>query len=255
MAGRDSAVIAPVLRRAGQKIGDLLLPRRCLKCGATVDGGGALCAACWPLLRFIGPPQCAGCGFPFEFDQGDDAYCAACLAHPPPYDSARAVFAYDDNSRDPLLAFKHADRTDVTPAFARMLETVAGNLFDRIDLIVPVPLHRTRLISRRYNQAALLAQALGRRTGKSCQSDLLVRRRKTPSQGGLSGAARRRNVAGAFAVRERSLEDVAHRSILLIDDVFTTGATIEACSKALRSAGAREIHAVTLARVIRAADG
>jgi ComF family protein len=232
--------------------GCLVMPQRCIGCGETIDGDGAFCAACWGNIRFLGSPLCDGCGFPFDFDVGSDALCGACIADRPAYGRARAVFAYNEHSRGPVLAFKHADRTDIAPAFARLMMTAGGELLTDATLIVPVPLHRLRLVSRRYNQAALLAHALGRRSNIAVAPDLLVRTRRTSSQGGLGPAARRRNVQGAFAIRSGMAEQVAGARILLVDDVLTTGATVEACTRVLMRAGASQVDVLTLARVVRA---
>lgn len=239
------------MRRAAQGAAGLVLPRRCLACGTPVAGDGALCAECWPAVRFLGPPLCAVCGYPFEFDPGAGALCGACAARQPPFDRARSVFVYDSASRGPLLAFKHADRTDAAPTFARLMAHAAADLLPDADLIVPVPLHRRRLLARRFNQSALLALALGRETGIDAVPDLLVRTRHTPSQGGLSATARRRNVTGAFAVRKGMADNVRGARMLLLDDVYTTGATVGACAAAARRAGAATIDVITLARVVR----
>ena len=199
--GESTPALPVWLRRAMQSATGLVLPRRCLSCGTPVVGDGALCADCWPAVRFLSPPLCAACGYPFEFDPGAGAICGSCAARQPAFDRARAVFVYDNASRGPLLAFKHADRTDVAPTFARLMASAAADLLPDAAMIVPVPLHRRRLLARRFNQSALLAQALGRETAIEAIPDLLVRTRHTPSQGGLSASARRRNVTGAFAVR------------------------------------------------------
>jgi ComF family protein len=173
------------------------------------------------------------------------------MARRPAFDRARAVFAYDDASRGPVLSFKHADRTEAAPAFARLMTTAAADLLSDADLLVPVPLHRRRLIARRYNQSALLTNALARHSGVPAMPDLLVRTRHTPSQGGLSATGRRRNVRGAFAVRRDLADRVRDARVLLIDDVLTTGATVEACAGVLKRAGAGTVDVVTLARVVR----
>jgi ComF family protein len=248
----DSGKALPVwLRRVVQGAAGLVLPRRCLACGTPVAGDGALCAECWPAVRFLGPPLCAVCGYPFEFDPGAGALCGSCAAQLPVFDRARSVFVYDSASRGPLLAFKHADRTDAAPTFARLLAVAAADLLPDADVIVPVPLHRRRLLARRFNQSALLAQALGRETKINAIPDLLVRKWHTPSQGGLSASARRRNVAGAFAVRKGMADAAGGATVLLVDDVFTTGATVGACATALRRAGAAAVDVITLARVVR----
>lgn len=244
------APLRPWLQAAATRLVDAVLPPRCLKCGALVDAQGGVCPTCWQGLRFITPPGCACCGLPFEFDQGPGSLCGACAAAPPAFDRARAVFRYDENSRDLILAFKHADRTASAPAFAAWLARAGAELLAEADLIVPVPLHWSRLFTRRYNQAALLALGLGRQCGRKVVPDLLVRRRATPKQGRLGRLARQRNVAGAFAVHPRRLGDVAGHRILLIDDVLTTGATVTACAKTLRQAGASGVDVLALARVV-----
>ncbi len=228
---------------------DVVLPPRCLACGDMVAESGALCGDCWSDLTFLGDPCCLQCGYPFELDFGEPVRCGACLAKPPAYDRARAAFAYEDPIRSMVISLKHADRTDLVPGLARWLTRAAGPLIDDADLVTPVPLHPKRLRQRRFNQAAMLAQALSRSSGVPYASMLIRRRRDTRSQGHLSPEARRRNVEHAFRIDEP--DKVAGRRILLVDDVLTTGATLEACATNLKRAGAARVDAVTLARVIR----
>jgi len=261
-AGRDAiaqgagAGLAAIGRIAAV-LADTVLPPRCLGCGTmiagTVAAGGALCAACWRGLAFLGAPACAACGLPFAVDPGAGAVCGACAARPPVYRRARSALRYDDASRALLLAFKHGDRTDAAPVFGRWLARAAGPLAAEAEVVVPVPLHWTRLFRRRFNQAALLAQglahALGPAAGIVVIPDALLRRRRTPSQGGLGRAGRQRNVAGAFRVHPRHRGAIEGRAVLLVDDVLTTGATAESCARALLAAGAAAVDVVTLARV------
>lgn len=240
-----------LLRSAGARAIDAVLPPRCLRCGVTVDTVGALCPDCWGMMAFLGAPLCACCGYPFEFEMGEGALCAACTRDHPAFDRARAVLRYDDSSRDLVLAFKHADRTDGAPAYGRWLARAGAELTPAAEIVAPVPLHWTRLFVRRYNQAALLALAVARQAQVPAIPDLLVRRRRTPSQGRLSAAGRARNVAGAFAVSPRHRAAVSGRRVLLVDDVLTTGATAEACARALRRGGAAAVDVLTLARVVR----
>jgi ComF family protein len=243
---------APSWRRiAGVALG-VVLPARCLRCGGVVLESGALCGDCWAGVSFIAPPFCAVCGLPFEFDAGAMSICGACLRDAPPYRRARAVLRYDAASRDLVIAFKHGDRTDAAPAFARWMMRAGAGLLHDADIVVPVPLHRRRLLGRRFNQAALLVNEMARRHGVAVAPDLLLRIRATRSQGRLSLSARRRNVQGAFAVRERAAARLRGRSVLLVDDVLTTGATVGACAAALLRGGARHVDVLTLARVVRA---
>ena len=240
---------APALRRAAGAVLDLLLPPRCLRCGEPVDAAGALCAACWRAITFLGDPCCACCGLPFAYDLGPDALCGGCARTHPAFARVRAAFRYDEESRHLVLALKHGDRLHLAPALGRFMRRAGAALVAEADVIVPVPLHWTRLFARRYNQAAVLAHALVRDGGPPVGADFLRRRRRTPSQGKRNEAGRRRNVAGAFAVARRA--DVRGKRVLLVDDVFTTGATVEECARVLLRAGARQVDALTLARTVR----
>ena len=190
--------------------------------------------------------MCDGCAAPFDFDPGPGVRCPTCIAKPRAFDAARAACVYDEVSREPILKLKHADRTDLAPLFARWLSRAAAELLGEADAIAPAPLHRLRLLRRRYNQAAEVARPLSRLTGVPYLADALVRRRATESQAGKSGAHRRRNLAGAFHADRRKVEG---RRILVIDDVMTTGATLEGCARALKAAGAARVDVAVIARV------
>jgi len=231
---------------------DLLFPPQCIACRAHIWDEGSLCSACWQKIRFLDGPGCACCGLPFALDPGAGTLCATCHASPPAFDKARAVMRYDEQSRGPILALKHADRLDLTPAFGRWLRRGGRDLLADTDIIVPVPLHARRLWSRRYNQSAELSRALGRLTGKPVNFEVLIRARHTPSQGEMpSPRARRRNMQGAFRVPDGHKSAVTGRNALLVDDVLTTGATVEACARALKRAGAAKVFVLALARVVR----
>lgn len=184
---------------------------------------------------------------------GEDVLCGGCLRSPPVFDRCRAAFRYDDNSRKIILDLKHGDRTFLAPALARLLYQAGRQLADEADIIVPVPLHRWRLLRRRFNQSALLATELGKLAGKAVLSDAILRHRATHSQGGLSRKARQRNVRGAFRLRPGMRERIAGRRILLVDDVLTTGATTGATARCLLRGGAAAVDVLTLARVVRPA--
>ena len=249
-----NAIFRPITAAAAAAL-DLALPRRCLACGVTLAAGppaAGLCDACWRQVRFLAAPQCARCGDPFDQPAPAGAECGACLAAPPPYDRARAVMAYGPVSGAMVQGFKHGDRTHAAPTFGAWLARAGADMVAAADLVVPVPLHRRRLHRRRYNQAAMLAAALCRHVDRhggaapAMAANGLIRVRATPSQKGRGPAARAANVRGAFAVAA----DVAGRQVLLVDDVFTTGATAGECARRLRRAGAAGVTVLTLAKVI-----
>lgn len=240
----------PTLRRIGRVVVDGVLPPRCLVCGATVGDPGSLCGACWAGITFFAPPWCARCGLPFVHPMGEGALCAECARDKKHWDRARAVLRYDKHSRRLVLALKHGDHTHTAAALGGWMRRVGAELLDSADMLVPVPLHWTRLFARRYNQAALLAHAIRAAGGPPVVPDGLVRRRRTPSQGRLSPSARARNVRGAFALRRGC--DVAGKRVVIVDDVLTTGATAEECARVLRRGGAAFVGVLTLARAVRA---
>jgi len=205
----------------------------------------------WRDVSFLDDPCCVACGFPFEFDVGVDSLCARCSARRPSYDRLRSAFAYDDGSRRLVLGFKHGGRTQDVKRFAIQMRRVGRSFWATADWLVPVPLHTRRLIRRRYNQAAILANALAGIVNPSCRADILFRHKATISQGLQTASGRFRNVQGAFSVPDGRRARVEGKNIVLIDDVFTTGATLEACARTLRRAGAETINAVTLARVVK----
>ncbi len=245
--GRFAQLMKPGPRMRGLWRGalDVLFPPQSIDGGPALAGG--LSAAAWSRIAWLDGPVCDGCGVPFEYELG--VRCAACLARPRAFDRARAACLYDETSREPILKLKHADRTDLAPLMARWLSRAARDLVSEADAIAPVPLHPSRLLSRRYNQAAELARPLARLTGLAYLPDALVRRRATATQGGRSGSGRKRNVAGAFEVPAGRAAQVAGKTILLVDDVLTTGATAEGCARALKAAGALRVDVAVVARV------
>jgi ComF family protein len=246
----DLAATLPILaRRAGRAVIDAVLPPRCLACGETVGEPDALCGRCWSAMNFFAPPWCASCGLPFPYPAGDGAVCADCARERASWDRARAVMRYDKHSRPLVLALKY-DCTEVARALGAWMRRAGGEVLDGADLIMPVPLHWTRLLSRRYNQAGLLAHAIHAAGGPPVAPDWLVRRRRTPSQGRLGPLARARNVRGAFALKPA--REVKGRRVVIVDDVLTTGATVEECARVLRREGAAFIGVLTLARALRA---
>lgn len=236
----------PRLTAFAQGLLDLILPPRAFDGGAALTPG--LSAAAWSRITFLDGPVCDGCGAPFAYDAGE-VRCALCQSRERAFSRARAACLYDEHSRDLILKLKHADRTDLSGLFARWLSRSAADLLDEAQAVVPVPMHRARLLRRRYNQAAEIARPLCALTGRPYLPDALVRRRDTDSQGGKSAVGRRRNVAAAFAVPEARRRQVVGRKVLLVDDVLTTGATAEGCARALLAAGAAQVTLAVVARV------
>ncbi|WP_417794312.1 double zinc ribbon domain-containing protein [Terasakiella pusilla] len=224
---------------------DLFLPPRCVSCGKIVTEHNTLCSLCWQVAPFIHAPMCQCCGRPFTEDVPATAICLDCAQRRPPFHQARTVFAYDEFARKMVLSFKHGDRCDLAPILARWMIRAGPDLIANSDLIIPVPLHWLRLFRRRYNQAALLAHEISKQSGLPVQAQALKRVRPTRPQGHLSRLARQQNLKGAFTC---SL-DLTDKTVLLIDDVLTTGTTVLNCTRELHRAGAKAVNILTIARV------
>ncbi len=242
---------AKLLKRLGLGVLDAVMPPHCLTCEEAVETQGTLCAACFRGLHRITAPMCPRCGVPFLHagQGGAGGLCPGCLDHPPAYDTARAALRYDNASQRLVLPFKHADRPELAGPLSAHMARAGAALLARCDLVAPVPLHWRRLFSRRYNQAALLAQRLARGAQRPCIPDLLRRRRPTPPLGDLGAAARAALVADAFTIRPRAIPRLRGRRVLLVDDVMTSGATVDACTRALLAAGAAAVDVLVAARV------
>jgi ComF family protein len=251
VARRLRSTISGITMRAGRTALDLLLPPQCLTCDQPVDRQGQFCPACFRLTGFVTDPLCARCGVPFGHaaEGGLDGVCPSCRDRPPPWGRARAALRYDAQSRRIVLPFKHGDRTELATALAALMARAGAALLRETEVLVPVPLHRRRLLARRYNQAALLAWRLARIANLPSVPDVLIRARATTALGELSAEARRQAVEGAFAVRPHRVGRVAGKRVLLIDDVMTSGATCAGCSEALLEAGAAAVDVLVAARV------
>ena len=224
---------------------DFALPPRCGGCGTIVDEVDSFCSDCWRKLQFLGPGGCARCGLPL---QGTDAdTCGACLARPPRLDRIRAAVAYDDISRAIAMRLKYGRKVALARTMSRYMQPLVGEL-PREAVLVPVPLHRYRLWNRGFNQSAIVARELSRRTGLPVAVDALRRVRSTPPLKGLNAQQRRRTVAGAF--RADASAELRGRTVVLIDDVLTTGSTANACARALKKAGAARVDLISWARVV-----
>lgn len=228
---------------------DLVAPPCCLICRARLAAHHNVCPACWKGIDFIRHPLCDVLGIPLPYDAGERTISAAAIADPPAYDRARAAAQYGGGMRTLVHRLKFADRHDLRLICGRWLHDAARDMLPGTDLIVPVPLGRLRLLRRQFNQAALLATELSHRSGLPMDPLLLKRVRATPSQVGLTRDQRRRNVAGAFAVAPRRRWKLEGRNVLLVDDVITTGATVDACARTLKRAGAARVDVAALAMV------
>ncbi|WP_442678333.1 double zinc ribbon domain-containing protein [Sphingomonas sp. ASY06-1R] len=239
-----------LLRLFLQAIVAFALPPRCPGCGTVAAEDHVFCLACWQALDFLGGPACGQCGEPIELAYHDEARCGACLADPPPFDRARAAVAYGPIARALALKLKYSRRPGVAQTMARPMRRVGGAMLDGA-LIAPVPLHRRRLWSRGYNQAALIARALVRDGTGELALDLIDRLKATPPLRGLGRLARERTVAGAFRLDPKWAQAVKGRRVVLIDDVYTTGSTVRGCARVLKRAGASEVNVLCWARVLR----
>lgn len=228
---------------------DLAAPSLCLVCAGPVGEPASLCLTCWNKLRQIDEPVCDALGTPFAYDQGEGSLSAAALADPPPWDKARAAVLFDETAGKLVHALKYLDRQEAGLLMARLMARAGRGLLAEADIILPVPLHRFRLWQRRFNQSAFLAQQLSRLSGRPWHSRLLVRRKHTRAQVGLEREARRKNVKDAFHLTPEGISAIAGKSVLLVDDVRTTGATAEACSSALKQAGAARVAVLSFALV------
>ncbi|MBY4641177.1 ComF family protein [Gluconacetobacter entanii] len=239
------------LRRGARHALDLLLPPHCLSCGAEVAQAGHVCAECFTHLHLIAAPSCRRCGIPFtsEAAAGDSLTCHDCLHAPPPWEAGRAALVYDDWSRRLILGLKYGDRTENAALLARYMHLSGRDLLHPDAILVPVPLHRRRLFTRRYNQSALLAGELSRLGGIAHWPDTLMRIRHTRPLGHMVGAQRRAVLDGAITVRPHRRPDLRGRHVILVDDVMTTGSTLGACAVALRGHGVARVDILSAARV------
>ena len=228
---------------------DTALPTLCVACREPVDGEG-VCAECWARLSFIAPPFCPRLGIPFVYDPGPDMLSMEAIASPPAYRCARAAVRYDDVARTLVHALKYQDRTDLAPAMGRWMARAGRELLESADVLVPVPLHWRRGWGRRYNQSGALARIIERQSGVKLASEALRRIRPTEQQIGLSRPQRASNVQGAFKVAPNRQSMIAGRRVVLIDDVLTSGATVDACARALLRAKAASVDVLVFARVV-----
>ena len=252
IGGAGAAAARLVLRQ----LLDFALPPRCAACGDIVTEPHSFCLACWQSLGWLGEPCCVRCGLPFDYGSpGEPVECAGCLADPPRFERLRAAVAYGEIARKVALKLKYGGRPSVAETLARFMARQLARPADGEDwLLVPVPLHRWRIWRRGYNQSALVATALARRAGLETRLDLIRRVKRTPPLRGMGPRERRETVRGAFKVEPRQKETLKGRPVLLVDDVYTSGATANACAAVLRRAGAARVDILCWARVVKGGD-
>lgn len=244
------AAVAVLARATGDQAMRLIYPPVCAGCARMVAAPRALCAECWKTVLFIERPYCEVLGMPFDHDRGDGIVSPGAISDPPPYAMARAAVYYDGVARKLAQALKYSDRADLAKMMGLWMVRAGRDVIEASDLVLCVPLHRYRLISRRYNQSAELARAVAAICGKPFEPGGLRRVKPTRQQVGLGLRARQDNVRGAFLTPEAQIPRIAGRSILLVDDVLTTGATLGSASRALIRAGAEQVNVLTFARVV-----
>ncbi len=238
-------------RRAASGSVGLIYPPSCIACAAATGEAQALCPECWRGMGFIERPYCERLGTPFDVDLGGPLISPAAMADPPVFERARAVCRYDETARELVQRLKYGDRADLALSMGRMMAHAGSELLAEADMIVPVPLHRFRLWTRRFNQAALLAQAITRHQGVPLALNVLARVKRTKPQVGLTKAQRGENLQGAFKVPPSVKPQLEGKHIVLVDDVLTTGATANASARALLRAGASQVDLLTFARVVQ----
>ena len=255
---QESSILARAghgLRAAFRFTLDVALPPLCPSCREPLGDGAGLCAACWSKLSLIEPPYCARLGIPFVYDPGPGLLSMEAIANPPAYRRARAAVRYDEVAKTLVHGFKYSDRLDLAPMMGRWMARAGRELLSGADGLVPVPLHWRRLWGRRFNQSAALAGVISDIAGVPVLHGALKRVRATRQQVGLSQAQRAENVQGAFRIDAQGKAAVAGRRLILIDDVLTSGATVDTCARALLRAGAAQVDVLVFARVVAAAKG
>ncbi len=244
---RSLIQIKKSLKRLLSEVLDFLFPPICLSCSKHVGEWGQFCNTCWSNLVFIEKPLCKQCGSPFDFKIEDDTLCGKCIQTKPHYDRVRSIFLYNDVSKKIILNLKSYDSTHLALYMAKYIKKAPDDLLSNADIIAPVPLHWKRLLKRKFNQSSLILQHLDIDADKKYY-DLLYRKKNTPIQGNMNEEKRIENTKSAFRVTEAYLSAIKGKNILLIDDVFTTGATINECAKTLKKQGAKEVWCLSFAR-------
>ncbi len=249
-----SAKVLGVDRERLRSLFGWLNPGQSLVSGDSLAGNARLSPEEFAQLNFICQPFCDSCALPFERSEDHGLICAACAAHPPVWHQARSALVYDDITSRLILSLKRRGNRNGLSVFAEFLTSAAGDVLTTADLVIPVPIHSRRLAMRGFNQAGWLAAALKDKLSLPYDEFCIRRVKATPSQGHLNARQRRANVAGAFKLTKRGAERIAGKRIILLDDVYTTGATLTACARTLQRARPANLDVVTFARVVAPAN-
>ncbi len=236
-------------KHISQGVLNFLLPPHCLISGDIVDQQGMIAPRYWAQIHFIEEPFCECCGLPFPHKTEGKLLCTGCVYDHPLYQTCRSAVVYNDESKALILGLKYGDRIEIAPLLATWLNTIGGEILQKGDMLIPVPLHPFRRLKRKFNQAAVIARHLSKKSNLPTKDGLLKRARHTPSQSG-DKKARRKNVRQAFYIRDKNLHHIRGKNIVLIDDVYTTGSTVNECAKALLDSGAKSVDVLTVARVV-----
>ncbi len=236
------------LHTTSRLLANLVFPPHCAVCEAPTEHAPALCGSCFSKITFISDPYCVICGCPFDYDIGTTSICIPCQTNAPPYDRARAALRYDDASRKLITRLKFNDKMSLAPFAAQLMTAAATDILAKCEVIIPVPLHWRRLWTRQFNQSALIAHHIAKCTHLPFLPQALKRIRHTLPQMELSWEERQRNVKAAFTTNPRYLQHIKGKTVMLIDDVYTTGATIYACTQALKKSGVSRVYVLTLSR-------
>ncbi len=240
-----------MLRKPLEILSDILFPPRCVGCATVIKDYGNLCHVCWGNIRFLNSNACRICSFPLEYIDEDSPLCAQCTAAPPIFNQSSSAIIYDEHSSKLITRFKYGDNTLVASYLAKLMVNANRANVDEVDYIIPVPIHKKRLLQRKFNQSALLAKQISKDCNAKFVPDMLKRTKHTPPQASLSAKKRKENVKGCFAINNKYADVIPGTSVLLVDDVVTTGSTLNECSKILKKEGVENIYILTLAKTVQ----
>ena len=240
-----------LIKKAGKLSLDLIFPNRCPICNKINYEENGICQECWKKVTMLRKPACEICFYPFQNDEFEGTFCPSCIKKRPKYKKARSVFAYDNLIKNVIANFKYKDSTSNAKFFSDLMVKSCKDIIKDVDIIIPVPMHPKRLRKRKFNQASILAKGIAKKTTKKLIHEVLKRKVNTRPQVGLVAKERLKNVKGAFFINKRYLKEIRGKNILLVDDVMTTGATLENCAKVLLENKVKNVYVSTIARTVK----